>query len=274
VTGEGVASTFALLQSHVGLLRLDSFRVERERTVRDADGTLVRSTSVTAAVSMDRRSYRIELDRRTPDGRERRSVYATVRTENGSRDDADGGQAPVLAVEFGPNGSVRSATRLEPAVGTVLFPRAVLAENPSYRERLYRYLTVVEEATVERIDGGETATARYRITAETVRDPELLAPRGGRVSNVSVRTVATENGLLVRTVASYTVVRGDRTLRVSERIAFDVVDSPPVRPPDWYETAVGDVEASVSLVPGGNGTEGFGPGSGTSNPASVGRVGG
>jgi hypothetical protein len=244
ITNDSVESPFLLVQSHVGVLSLDSFRVVRERTVRTAAGTVVRSFALDARVSTDRQRYRVRIDR---DGtalssRERgtRVVYAATRDtpRQGAR------QERVLAARLGPDGTVRSATRLTAEFDPVVSPEDVLSADPNYRDRLYRYLTVTDEAVVRPLQPGggpevdATTGTRYRVEALTTSDRRLLASGPNEtVSNVSVAFVADERGLIVETVASYVVVRGGEQFSVRERIAYPALGDVSVQRPDWFDDA-------------------------------------
>ena len=236
VNASGVGSPFALVQAHVGTLRLDSFRVTRERTVRDGDG--VRVTSVDARIGADRQRYRIAIDAGEPGG-VRQEVYASTRR-------TDGGevvQMAVLAARL--NGDeLLSTQRVEPLVGDSVTPRQVLPGTPGYRERLYRYLSVVEAASVERIEAASDGDdARYRIAATEIGDRQQLAPLADEITRVDLTLTVTGAGFIEQTTVEYTVQQGERTRRISERIEYRSIGSVSITEPGWFET-VGTPDAN------------------------------
>ncbi len=241
VNESGVTSSFALLQAHVGVLRLESFRVVRERTVSSENGTVLRSTRVDGRVAADRLGYRLDVERLADGNLRRQSVYASVEgTGDGGRVQGD-----VFAVTLGEDG-VRSATRLVPRYGDTVAPRQVLAGNPSYRPQLYRYLTAIENATVRRVDDGGTTTVRIRAT-ETA--PDVLVANG-TVSELSVQLVIDERGVVTETTATYAVNRGDSTVRVVERIVYSEIGTTSVTAPPWYDGVRDRVTATAAPGPG------------------------
>ncbi len=253
VNESGLTSSFALLQSHVGLLRLESFRVVRERTVSTRNLTVLDSTRVDARIGTDRLRYRIETDRGPPDA-SRQSVYApTEATVDGGRT-----QGAVLAVALA-EGEVQSATGVDPVFGESVSPRRVLSEPPSYRNRLYRYLNAVETARVERLDGGNES-AGVRITATETTNENRVVPGAGTVSNLSVAVSVDSEGVITEAMATYALTRNGSTVRVTEQIAYSAVGEVSITPPEWYDGVRGRVTASrtpeAGLFDVGNRTSG------------------
>jgi len=239
VNESGITSSFALLQSHVGLLRLESFRVVRERTVRTDDLDLVRLTRVDARVDADRLRYLVEIDRRGEAGAERQVVYAP--TEESVDTGRTQGSVTAVALD---DEQVQSATRVEPLFEGSVPPRRVLSSPPSYRDRLYRYLAAVESARVERLDSGSV-----RITATETTNEDRVDPGPGTVSDLSVAVTVDSEGLITAARASYALTRNGSTVRVTERIAYSDVGSVSITPPTWYDRVQGTVTSSVT--PGG-----------------------
>lgn len=250
VNESGLTSSFGLLQSHVGLLRLESFRVVRERTVRTGNLTVLRSTRVDARIDRDRLRYLVEIDRRGQAGAGRQSVYApTEATVEGGRT-----QGTVLAVALA-DGDVRSATRIDPIFGDSVPPRRLLSGPPSYRDHLYRYLAAVETARVERLDDAN-GNESVRITATETTNENRVVPGNGSVSDLSVVVTVDRAGLITEAGVTYALTRNGSTVRVTERIAYTEVGAVSITPPDWYDETRGTVTASrtpgVGLIDVGN----------------------
>lgn len=251
VANDSVESPFLLVQSHVGTLSLDSFHVVRERTVRRPDGTVVRAERVDARVSTDRQQYHIRVDRRgTAVDPETRVVYASVRdgVRRGVR------QATVIDARL-EDGQVVSAREIAREYGAVIYPEDVLGIDPNYRDRLYRYLTVTDDAVVRPLQPGvgpdldATTGTRYQVEALTTSDHRLLTVGPNEtVANVSVRFVADERGLILEMVASYVVSRDGERLRVTERIAYPALGNVSVTRPDWFDRVADEVAATATTT--------------------------
>jgi len=246
VNESGVTSSFGLLQTHVGLLRLESFRVVRERTVTDSTLTVLGSTRVDARVDRDRQGYLIEVDRGPPN-ESRQAVYAPTTAGESGRT-----QGSVVAVAL-VDGEVESATRVAPAFGESVSPRRVLSGPPSYRNHLFRYLNAIETARVERPDGANVTgeeSGSVRITATETTNEDRVAPGNGSVSDLSVAVTVDRRGLVTETRVQYALTRNGSTVRVTERIAYSDVGSVSVTAPDWYDGVRGQVTSSLTPGPG------------------------
>lgn len=235
VSGEAVWGADRLATAHGEVLDGRSFRV-RYRQVVALPGGDRRVRTVVAAVSADRRRYRVrEVERRPADGPRSRVVTAHWSGE---------GNATLRAISYGD-------TRTYGRLGDAALPGEGLpgVGDPTHRSLVRRAFGATVLTAVESVPGA-VAPARYWLFADGNR-ADRVTPGSAPVRNLSLRALVDSRGLVRTLRLSYERRDGDGWVGVTTTLAFDGVGGTDPAPPPWADDA--RREANESAPIGGDG---------------------
>lgn len=218
-----VEDPLSIADAHALNLEGRSYRLQRNRSVRTADGVLVSVRNVSFAVAQRRDNFAVSVER-SQGGRTVREEFYTYR----DRVIVAQGEQDRLAFSELPD--QEGPTTLDD----------VLRGDPPFRDAVYRYLraagTVEVTKSAKRAvgDGGST----FRIVARSFDEPRLLHPRiEGKVQRASLTVRMSDRGLVTGVQLRATVEGDERTLELNDRILVRDVDRTLVWAPEWFDAA-------------------------------------
>jgi len=239
VTGTGISDPSPLLAAHAGRLRGSSFRFERDRVVMTVEGDRL-SRSEVEFYRDPGGGFFLESERRSGTDIGQIEYWSRIDGTDGTdRTDGNNGTSGTYRWVGGTDCTVGDLGRVrgDPDLG------AVLGTDPTYRPILDRYLSLMGDGEVRPV--GED---RYWILSQDLRDPDRLGlgrSVAGRVENVSMVVVVTEEGVITSLLLSYILRREGEDLSVSDWIRIENVGRTSVPTPAWHDEAIAAADATT-----------------------------
>lgn len=237
LAADGLTDTLELMAAHRSVLRNTSWTLTVTHVQRYGNGTVRVRERRNIASAANGSYHRVQ------------QVAGTV-----------GG--PPSRVEVWSNGSVRLvraerggtvAYRRLPAEGTTggTRPSFALDEDVAVQaehQRLIAILLDTEDLRVDRLDRPhrESDRQQYRLRATEFEDDTFVTRDGlaVRLTEVDIRFVVDDRGVVHRARFAYTARADGRELRVIERLRYTDLGSTTVRPPTWLRTGLNETSST------------------------------